>query len=258
MQPALSGPAGQPAALRIVLTYRCNRRCTFCYQSRWEGRQLGARELEAALARLPADFRPAFATFMGGEPTLAPDLERALTLVRRSFPAAETSLTTNGSGSLALYRRLAALGLANLTFSLPALDPEVYRALTAEAPAALARYLDKIRALGRVPGLAVRINAYVVPGQEDAVYRFCKQEGLRLTFCEELRSRTPDERLALVPPAGTRVRAENALRRVHVDADGFELWSYKQVERFDYNNWIVLPDGSLSRDFADILAERGA
>ncbi|MGC4122677.1 MAG: hypothetical protein QM765_50520 [Myxococcales bacterium] len=60
-------------------------------------------------------------------------------------------------------------------------------------------------------------------------------------------------------PEGMSLVVDDLLRRIYRDADGFEAWQYKHVARFDaYRNLIVLPDGTLTEDFADVLAQRGS
>lgn len=247
---------GSLQALRVVVGYACNYRCRFCYQRHRGGGFLGAAELAALLDGLPARFAPRFATLMGGEPTLCPDLRPMVAYLRRRYPAAELSLTTNGSASLEAYLALAALGLDNLTFSVPTLRAREYPGVTSQRAQSLERYLAKILAFKSRADVAVRVNARASAGRSAALVRFCKAKGLKLTLCEDLVSGARARAQRLRAP-GMDLVLEDDRRRIWRDGDGFEVWQYRHVRTFDYSNLIVLPDGTLTEDFADVLAQRG-
>ncbi|HEY3451858.1 MAG TPA: radical SAM protein [Myxococcales bacterium] len=246
-------------ALRVVVGHRCNQRCSFCYQRRRDGGLMTAPELAAVLHGLPSVFAPRFVTLMGGEPTLCPDLPAMVSDLSARFPAAELSVTSNGTATAAAYLDLARRGAANLTFSLSTLDPVRYPKITGQRAQTLETYLAKILQVRGETRASVRLNVYASADEVDALFRFAKLHALRLTFCEDLVSGDRARAQGLRPPRGTRVAVDDSLRRIYRDADGFEAWQYKHLDGFaDYQNLIVLPDGTLSLDFADVLAQRGA
>lgn len=77
--------------LSIILTYRCNSRCSMCHV--WQHPTLPAEEVSpATLAQLPAGFH--FLNLTGGEPTLRADLEEIVDLLHPK--ARQLEISTNG------------------------------------------------------------------------------------------------------------------------------------------------------------------
>jgi Fe-coproporphyrin III synthase len=77
--------------LSIILTYRCNSRCSMCHI--WQHPTLPAEEVSpATLAQLPAGFH--FLNLTGGEPTLRADLEQIVDLLHPK--ARQLEISTNG------------------------------------------------------------------------------------------------------------------------------------------------------------------
>ncbi len=246
-------------SLRVVVGHRCNQRCTFCYQRRRDGGLMTAPELAAVVAGLPGRFSPRFVTVMGGEPTLCPDLPEMVRHLRGRYPAAELSVTSNGTAPAETYLELARRGADNLTFSLATLDPARYPEITRQRAQPLEGYLAKILRVRRESGAVVRLNAYATGDEVDGFCRLARLHGLKLTFCEDLVSGERAAAQGLRAPAGAALASEDPLRRIFRDAHGFEAWQYRHVTSFlDYRNLIVLPDGTLTLDFADVLAQRGA
>ncbi len=243
--------------LRVVTGYQCNQHCPFCYQHRRDGGFLRIMRLEEVLSNRPT-FTPEFVTLMGGEPTLYPELLTLVTLLRGRYPRAWFSITTNGSAPVELYMALDACGMNNITFSLQTLDPNQFSTLTGQHKILLEDYIAKILHVRARARASVRINAYIIPENAEAMYRFCKQHDLKLTFCEDLLSRQVADSQRLNLSGGVHEICENDLRRIYWDKDGFEFWNYKHIDVFKYYSFIVLPDGSVTDDFADILAQRGA
>ncbi len=252
----MSAPTS-PGSLRVVLGYRCNFRCSFCYQQRRDGAFLATAELASVLDDHPG-LAPRFVTVMGGEATLSRGLAEVVAGLRSRFPKAELSLTTNGSASAEAYLDLAEAGLQNLTFSVPTLDAALYPRVTGQVRQGLGEYLGKIDQLRERARCTIRLNAYAHAGNALEYYRYCKARGLRLTLCEDLVSASTATAQAIALP-GLSVVHDDALRRIHQDVDGFQVWQYRHVLHFrDYDNLIVLPNGTTTADFADVLAQRGA
>ncbi len=243
--------------LRVVTGYQCNQHCPFCYQHRRDGGFLSVARLEKVLSSRPT-FNPAYVTIMGGEPTLQPDLLELVILLRGRYPQAWFSVTTNGTAPVEMYISLDAHGLNNITFSLQTLDPKQFSTLTGQSKVRLEDYVTKILYVRAHARASVRINAYIIPETVETVYRFCKEHDLKLTFCEDLVSQQVAEAQRLNLSGDVHEITQNDIRRIYRDKDGFEFWNYKYLGVFKYYNLIVLPDGSVTDDFADVLAQRGA
>ena len=77
--------------LSVILTYRCNSRCSMCHV--WQHPTLSAEEVTpATLAKLPSGFD--YLSLTGGEPTLRADLEEVVDLLHPKTRQLEIS--TNG------------------------------------------------------------------------------------------------------------------------------------------------------------------
>ncbi len=243
--------------LRVVTGYKCNQCCPFCYQHRRDGGFLSVARLEEVLISRPT-FAPAYVTIMGGEPTLQPDLLELVFFLRGRYPRAWFSITTNGTAPVELYIALDAHGMNNITFSLQTLDPQQFSTLTGQNKVRLEDYVAKILYVRAHARASVRINAYILPETVETVYRFCKEHDLKLTFCEDLLSQKIADSQRLDLSGDVHEIIQNDIRRIYMDKDGFEFWNYKHVNVFDYHNIIVLPDGSVTDNFGDIIAQRGA
>ncbi len=243
--------------LRVVTGYHCNQHCSFCYQHRRDGGFLRVAHLEEVLSSRPT-FTPAYVTIMGGEPTLQPDLLELVTFLRGRYPRAWFSITTNGTAPVELYIALDAHGMDNITFSLQTLDPQQFSTLTGQNKVRLEDYVAKILYVRAHARASVRINAYIIPENVETMYRFCKEHDLKLTFCEDLLSQQVADSQRLNLSGDVHEIIQNDIRRIYMDKDGFEFWNYKYLGVFNYNNLIVLPDGSVTADFAEVLAQRGA
>ncbi len=89
-----AGYALPPLRVAVLLTHRCNLRCSMCVvpgASATGGEELTTDELEELLEQVPAS---AVVTFTGGEPFLRKDLEHVL---RSSSAARRVHLVTNGT-----------------------------------------------------------------------------------------------------------------------------------------------------------------
>jgi len=158
--------------LRISITDRCNFRCVYCMPAAglpWIPREqtLSADEIARVVRELaPLGLRRVRLT--GGEPTIRPDLERIVALLREVPEVEDLSLSTNGvrfCQDPALTRRLRAAGLDRVNISADS--------LRAERVAAIARRdlgFDAVMAATAADsaGLSpVKLNVVVIRGRND-------------------------------------------------------------------------------------------
>jgi cyclic pyranopterin phosphate synthase len=114
--------------LRISVTDRCNFRCLYCMPReglQWLPRDeiLTYEEIAAIVAQLaPLGLRRLRIT--GGEPTIRPDLEQLVRLLRAVPGIEDISLSTNGVRLPALAASLKAAGLDRVNMSADSLRPE--------------------------------------------------------------------------------------------------------------------------------------
>ncbi len=156
--------------LRISVTDRCNMRCSYCmprehfpagFRFLPRGEILRHEEI-ARVAGLMVGLGVKKLRLTGGEPLLRADLPKLVEQLA-ALPGVELALTTNG---VLLPRYAAALrqaGLARVTVSLDALDPEVFRRMTDStfAPSDVLAGIDAARAAGLAP---VKVNCVVRRG----------------------------------------------------------------------------------------------
>lgn len=252
-----------PEGVRVVGTYRCNRNCKFCYQPTKSSEVLIPSRLDAIFTFMQAaDFIPIYITYQGGELSLFPDdAIRYFKAGQNIFPQVfRKSLTTNGTATLSFYRSLKMYGITHLTFSLHNPDPDV------EA---------RIIALAHDGFFTVRVNCFMDLDQSHwqrirYVYDFCRRNMVQLTLCEDLRqgesvlsedySQQTIYLLAQIlglERAGVDFSESKNQILVRVMEHEFLFWIYRHRDNYDYNNVIVLPDGSLTMTFDDVLNGKG-
>lgn len=142
--------------VRVIPTDACNLACRYCWQRDADEHRMSRSLFERCLERALA-LDAGVLSFLGGEPTLWPELLPAIALCTRAHLA--TDLTTNGTTlSAASLAALEAAGLDMLNVSVDGLAP------TPESrKCALGRpgVLEAIRAAHRRGRLRVRVNAVV-------------------------------------------------------------------------------------------------
>jgi sulfatase maturation enzyme AslB (radical SAM superfamily) len=95
-------PLGGIESLQVILTSRCNLRCSYCYQNARKRGRMSWKTLRAALdLALDSAAPDVGVTFAGGEPLLEfPLIRRAVAYVERNRPRAKIvtcSISTNGT-----------------------------------------------------------------------------------------------------------------------------------------------------------------
>src|SRR4029079_9203700 len=119
--------------LRISVTDRCNFRCRYCMTLSgldWIPRReiLTYEEIAGVVRELSAlGLRRLRIT--GGEPTIRPDLESLIGMLRDIESVEDISLSTNGTRLAALAPALRAAGLDRVNISVDSLRPERIRSI---------------------------------------------------------------------------------------------------------------------------------
>ena len=118
-----------PVLSEVVVTYRCNLRCDFCYVGEHDGKELGTRDLKNILSRIYHEAMIPSVSFTGGEPLTRPDI------VALTAHAVRTGLWTNliTNGTLLrqdLVRQLVGAGLSSAQVSIEGPSAAVHDALT--------------------------------------------------------------------------------------------------------------------------------
>ncbi|MBA3891302.1 MAG: GTP 3',8-cyclase MoaA [Gemmatimonadaceae bacterium] len=113
--------------LRISVTDRCNFRCRYCLPTSgvtWLPREeLLTYEEIAEVVRQVAPLGLRRIRITGGEPTIRPDLERLIALLRAESHVDDLSLSTNGVHLPRVAARYRAAGLDRVNMSADSLDP---------------------------------------------------------------------------------------------------------------------------------------
>jgi len=240
--------------LRIVLTYQCNYRCKFCYQKKKTGAIMPLAEFQQHMIEISGEYTPTYITLMGGEIFTIPNFSNYIKVLRQIWPAVSISVTTNGSGSVEFYKNLFNVGVNNITFSLSTLDEVEYCDIV-NVPVSCAQYQVKIVEVSKFG--QVRVNAYIYPKNIDSIYQFCKKNNLKLTFCEELKEDNQCVFADLEKAHQFTVSHKSKFEIIYTDTDGFEFWNYIHQDHYDYNNVVMLPDGTFSDDFGDVVQQKG-
>lgn len=155
--------------LRISVTDKCNFRCVYCMPVeglKWLPRSeiLSYEEITEVVRQLaPLGLRRLRIT--GGEPTIRPDLDRLVAMLRAVQGVEDISLSTNGVRLTELVAGLTAAGLDRVNISVDSLRPERIKAISRRNfdfdPIAAA-------AAAETAGLApIKINVVVMRGIND-------------------------------------------------------------------------------------------
>ena len=130
--PALRDQFGRSIEyLRISVTDRCNFRCVYCMPLEgleWLPKSdiLSYEEITAVVRQLaPLGLRRLRIT--GGEPTIRPDLDRLVAMLKAVPGVEDIALSTNGVRLPAMAQALVAAGLDRVNISIDSLRPERIR-----------------------------------------------------------------------------------------------------------------------------------
>jgi cyclic pyranopterin phosphate synthase len=171
--------------LRVSITDRCNFRCTYCmprdvfgpgYEFMHRSDLLTFEEI-TRLAAVFTGLGTQKIRLTGGEPLLRKDMEKLVGQLRDTVPAAELTLTTNGS---LLRRKAGALrqaGLTRLTVSLDALDDATFQRMN-DAGVSAGQVVEGIEAAVAAGFAPVKINAVIRRGvNEHAITELAERFG---------------------------------------------------------------------------------
>ena len=178
--------------LRVSITDRCNFRCVYC-RSGDEGVQFS--ELPHAdylrMIRIFVSLGIEKVRLTGGEPLLRAgivDLVREIAQLRTIDAAPlDIALTTNGHLLAGMAQPLRDAGLARVTVSMDAVDPETFAAIT-RVPRSFDRVLAGIRAATAAGLGPVKVNCVLLRGfndhQIEAFADLSRREGVIVRFIE--------------------------------------------------------------------------
>ena len=155
--------------LRISVTDRCNFRCLYCMPPEgleWLPKSdiLSYEEIAAIVSQLaPLGLRRVRIT--GGEPTLRPQLERLVTMLRAVPGIEDIALSTNGVKLEAMAESLRAAGLDRINMSADSLRPDRIAAIARRSiPFDPVRAASAAQRAGLDP---IKINVVVMRGIND-------------------------------------------------------------------------------------------
>ena len=154
--------------LRISVTDRCNFRCPYCmpaeiFGERYEflpREEILSFEEITRLARIFIGLGTEKIRITGGEPLLRREIERLIADLSAIPGLRDLTLTTNGVRFAALSETLKTAGLSRVTFSLDALDPDLFRKMAGrdESPDTVLNAIQKAEQTGYAP---IKINTVI-------------------------------------------------------------------------------------------------
>jgi len=179
--------------LRVLLTDRCNLRCTYCMPP--EGLDwlpapevLTGDEISRLIRIGVTMLGIREVRFTGGEPLLRRDLDSIIARTASLAPRPEISLTTNGIGLARRAPALRAAGLDRINVSLDTLRPEVFRKLARRDR--LADVLDGLAGAAAAGLTPVKVNTVLMRGLNDdeavPLLAYCLSRGYELRFIEQM------------------------------------------------------------------------
>ena len=243
--------------LRIIPTFGCSAKCTFCYQAhlRDDKSTLSVEDMMKVLKGIDLKEYD-YITFMGGEVTEIPDFEKHIAAVRNVFTG-RINVTSNGQAPVEVYNTLSRAGANHFNFSV--INPHLEEKI--------------VEILADNQDLTVRVNVFLPDIDEDyPSIKDIKQLG-KVRDCIDMARRNKiqinvlydyrteitdyDETVAKIERVAqgyvdifleTKVKDVNFLIMRMLDSDsGFEVW-------FDINycksqELVVGPDGKQTRGF---------
>jgi cyclic pyranopterin phosphate synthase len=179
--------------LRLSVTDRCNYRCVYCRTGN-EGALFTELPIAvyARMLRIFVSLGIEKVRLTGGEPLLRHgllDLIRETAQMRPAFSDAplDIAITTNGHLLASMAKDLKAAGLARITVSMDAVDPETFTKIT-RVPGSFEKVRDGIRAAQDAGLGPVKINCVLLRGfndsQIEAFAEFSRTENVIVRFIE--------------------------------------------------------------------------
>lgn len=173
-----------PDDLLLVVTYRCNSRCTMC--GIWEGDQSGKGEMTPEEYRKVIPDSLTHVNITGGETFLRADLPEIVAAVHEAAPKAKITISTNGLQPARTKRMLPDLlrVLPDIGFGVSIDGEEAMHDSVRGVPGNYGKCLETIRILQEGGSTNIRIG-FTAMGQNDAhlsrIYRLAKSLGVEFT-----------------------------------------------------------------------------
>ncbi len=227
--------------LRVSVTDRCNRRCTYCMPNEpfvhKDHAEILSYEQFEAVVRTAVKMGMTKVRLTGGEPLVRRDIEQFVAKLAVIEGLAELCMTTNGS---LLAEKCAALkhcGLSRLNISMDSLDADRYHQLTGGD---LRQTISGIEAAIKAGFENTKINMVILDDttekEIEAMKAFCRQRGLLLQKIMQFSLYDRDD-------LSRRFRAErppkcDSCNRLRLTADGFLkpcLFSDEEI-KVDFGN----------------------
>lgn len=231
--------------LKIISTYKCNKRCKFCYQSTFNSIDLNLEILAKKLLEIKSSFYPVFITFQGGEHTVLKDWVKHIQITSKIFPHSRISITTNGSANLEDYAKAIDLGLSNISFSINEADHTI---------------LDKAAFLSRRGDVTVRFNTVLDYDNLDflkEIFELAKNNRINFNICSNVLEEDPaafDTIMELIKP-DTFDKPISHVTRFY--KDGYQFWLHHYAPE-GYNQIYILPNGNFEVSNQKVIEGVGA
>lgn len=171
--------------LRVILTEKCNLKCFFCHKEgidKYKESSIKYDELKQCL-QLLCDSGIRKIKFMGGEPTLYPELQKIIAWLREDKKNLDLSIISNGIVERKIFEEYIASGIDRINISMHGFDEKVFSSVTRGSVNQLLQSLDNIKYL-KSCGKLGKVNYVLLKGiNEDEFYKvleFINKESLVL------------------------------------------------------------------------------
>ena len=158
--------------VRVILTEKCNLRCFFCHKEGMDNKEksiLNKRELMKCLQAL-YDSGIRKIKFMGGEPTLFPDLADIIKWLKEIDSEIDISMISNGIASKEVYDEYIRAGIDRINISLHGFDDCTFTRVTRGNSEQLLQVIETIKYLRNSEKLG-KVNYVLLKGVNEDEFR---------------------------------------------------------------------------------------
>lgn len=158
--------------LRVVLTHKCNLKCFFCHKEGIDtkGNSILKKDELIKCLQILCDSGIRKIKFMGGEPTLYPELSEIIKWLKEKEIKMDISMISNGIASNEVFEGYIRAGIDRINISLHGIDNDTFVHVTKGNHAQLSQTIDTIKYL-KGCGKLGKVNYVLLKGVNEDEFK---------------------------------------------------------------------------------------